>query len=374
LDVGDHPAQPYSLPIGAYHAPEDEYMETLREYKANEDGHPRSLASDDPSEEALGHVQRLIYSQNNGGAMVDNHACEFQIFEVEALLAKSSTLEFARLLFDAECSRCMAAVHGKVPAETFVNAVGGQLTESCRPRLLQWTNNDNDFPRELVNGSQESSTWALDDQYRGHQNEAECRAVIENLFFDSIPRQHVVIHAIESVANLGLAGRFVKRVKDDNAHVGVTFHGAQPEHVEHLLREGILPQNMDMRVGAHAGVAHLHAEADQRGRRIICVLLTAISQNAGEHQRQPGQGGEVNVLDKLVSQTHYGVVDEDRSLVSHLICYGVRGGRRRVGGGFDDPFLRRLSSAVQRASSAATAAVRGARSNSCRPRPRRGHQ
>lgn len=252
----------------------------------------------------------------------------------DALLPKSSTFDFARLLLDSVRRRC--STHNAPTHEHGNGSFAWGSTGDAQP----WNQRD----------------------------EAECCAVIENLFFDSIPRQHVMILGTENVANPGASKRFLQHIQDENLCVGVTFHGAQPEHVEGIMREGTLPEDWGIYIGAHAGVAHLHTDPDQRGRRYLCVLLTATTQTAGDN-RQPRSGspklGEANALDRLANQTYYGPAGEDRILVSHLITYSLcAGSRKRVGGGFDDPFLRRLSSAVQRAGSVP---VRGQRSNS-RPR------
>jgi hypothetical protein len=141
------------------------------------------------------------------------------------------------------------------------------------------------------------------------------------------------------------------------------------------LHEGTLVDEWNARVAAHAGTAHFHAEPDQHGRRFLCVLLTAakarpqFSQTASD-RRQTGMTahGDGGLLDRFAGQMQSYPVDVDQILVSHLITYCVRAvGRKRVGSGFDDPFLRKLSSAAQRSGSGSHQ-----RSNSSRSRPQRG--
>lgn len=300
------------------------------------------LSLDDPYEDALGHMQRLIYAHQHGGGKGDNPVKEAPYMEGGSLLTKPSNCEFARVLLESVQRSLTPQVNAtKVSNETFVQE------PPC---------------------SQETFTWgtAGDAKY----GDAGCRTAIENLFFDSVPRQFVQIHSIENAANTVQARRFLQLVKDENANVGVTFYGAQPEHVDNILHEGILPQDWGAYVGAHAGIAHLHAEADQKGQQFVCVLLTAFGRRAGDQQRLAPNQGEVNASDGQLNQSNG---EEDPILVSHLITYHVHGGgRKRVGGGFDDPFLRRLSSAVQRAGSAASAARQS--SNSGHARPQRGRQ
>jgi len=314
--------------------------------------------SDNPFEQSLGHVQWHGHGNNVNGVSKLNNGGASLCLEVGALLANSSTFEFARLLLDSVRRRCLLhAGSNQRAAPTAVNAIGGKLLDT---RLPPPPHGPDELSRE--NNIKDSFKWSSVEDSE-HQIESECRAVIENLFFDSIPRLHVEIHSIRNVVNPVPAGCFLQRVKDENACVGLTFHGTQPEHVEGIVRNGTLPQAWGDYVGAHAGVAHLSAEADQQDRRYLCVLLTDISHRPGEPPLQ------------MHGQTHYfGPMAEDRILVSHLITYVVRGGGgggKRVGGGCDDPFSRRLSSAVQR-SGRATATRRQPSTSARDARLRRG--
>jgi len=257
---------------------------------------------------------------------------------VEELLLKSSTFGCGPRLLESVCklwwkNSCLSS-DGSHCEVAFAKTIGGESLEADRTPL------DDDFWAEASSSAQ----------------------VIENLFFESVPRQHVVIHSIEVVLDLAAAKRFVERVEDDGASVGVTFHAARPEDVGRIRREGSLTKDFGSQVWAHAGTAHLHADQDQKGRRFLCVLLTAVredlrAQVSGEKRSHGAPLGE-----------DFQARVEERALVSHLISYSVHGGgRKRVGGGFDDPFQRRLSSAVQQAGSRQ-------RSSSGRPRPHRGRQ
>jgi len=359
--------------------PEEECADLRNACQADEDVHTQGLALEAPSEFTV-HVERHYddYPEVKGcNIKIDDLVNEAANLDAEALLSRSSAFDFARLLLDSVRKRCSAHTASmKAMATPTRKMVAGTAGGSAMLAQAKWTENDDEFARDPCIGSQGTIAWGSADDI--HRDEVECRTVIENLFFDSIPRQHVMILGIENVANPVASKRFLQHIKEENLHVGVTFHGAQPEHVEGIMREGILPEDWQANIGAHAGLAHLHAEADQRGRRFLCVLLTAISHAAGD-QRQPRSGspklGEVNAMDRLTNQTYYGPVGEDRILVSHIITYGVCGGNRKRlgGGGFDDPFLRRLNSAVQRTGSVPAQDQRSNMSSS-RPRLRRARQ
>lgn len=180
------------------------------------------------------------------------------------------------------------------------------------------------------------------------------RAAVERLFFDSMPRRHVRIDSVETVINPGLLKRFLERVTKEEACVEATFHGTRQEASEAILRNGLVPDKNGIAayghgvyVGTHAGVAHQYATPDDSGRRFMCVVLVVVGSRVVKGAQ--GANSTVTQLDRLVNPTQYCVVDSDRLLVSHLITYRVVGGQpRRIGGGFDDPFQRRLSRAVER--------------------------
>jgi hypothetical protein len=325
----------------------------------------RAHIFDDRYEEALAEMQRLADQLDllvKDVPDASTHQTSSGVF------GKSSMSDFARLLLDSVQRRCFShnTVKAGISCEAFADA-GAQIKDFSKS-AIQWSETN-------IESNRQGAAECLDIVH-----DAECRVVVENLFFDSMPRQHVLIHSIDNVVQPLQARRFLQRVKDENATVGVTFYGAQPEHAGGILQNGTVPQEWGSFVGTHAGVAHLNADVDQQGRRYLCVLLTVVGARAAEEwqpqlgRMQPHQG-EASALDRLASQANIGPVDEDLILVTHLITYSVNcGGRKRVGGGFDDPFLRKLSSAIQRAGGTGTAAVRSSRSGSGNSRPRRGRQ
>lgn len=175
--------------------------------------------------------------------------------------------------------------------------------------------------------------------------DTECRSTIEVVFFDSLPRQNVWIHSIDRVANHLQLQRFVQRIEEESPPIVAGFHGLHAEDVEDVWREGRIEKGCGASIGIHAGTAHAHAEPDQKGRRFMCVALVIVGRSASSDVRALAS-------DRMVNPTQYVFVEDDRLLATHLITYSVRGsGPRRVGGGFDDPFVRKLSSAVQRSGS-----------------------
>lgn len=179
--------------------------------------------------------------------------------------------------------------------------------------------------------------------------------VIEELFFDSMPKEFVLIETVEQVINPRLLRRFLKCVQAEPGSVEATFHGTPAKFAECILRDGLLKDlnttaayGRGAYVGAHAGVAHQYADPDANGLRCMCVVLAS----TGKQIRKGEMGKEqrVTAVDRLVNPTQYCFVDEARLLVSHLITYRVTGGiRRRVGGGWHDPFEKKLNDAITKA-------------------------
>lgn len=179
------------------------------------------------------------------------------------------------------------------------------------------------------------------------------RAVIEQLFLDSIPANTVEIESIVQVLHPPMLKRFLAKVAEEQASVEVTFHGTRAEYVEQILREGLNPSmcvtgayGRGAYVATHAGVAHQYADPDPSGRRHMCAMLVVVG-NAVVKGRE-GESARVTAMDSLVNPTQYCLLEEERLYVSHLICYRVKGGEpQRTGGGFQDPFQAKLSSAVR---------------------------
>eukprot|EP00927_Polykrikos_kofoidii_P044359 TRINITY_DN38343_c0_g2_i1.p1 TRINITY_DN38343_c0_g2~~TRINITY_DN38343_c0_g2_i1.p1 ORF type:complete len:923 (+),score=95.06 TRINITY_DN38343_c0_g2_i1:117-2885(+) len=186
------------------------------------------------------------------------------------------------------------------------------------------------------------------------QDSQKDRSLVERLIFDSMPKRFVRIESVASVINPRLANRFLERVAAEKACVEATFHGTRVEHVDNILRAGLLPESSSTKayghgvyVGTHAGVAHQYADPGTDGRRFMCVVLVVVGSEVVKGEQ--GQMAAVTAMDRLVNPTQYCFVDADRLLVSHLITYRVAcANRRRIGGGWEDPFQDKLSSALRR--------------------------
>jgi len=185
----------------------------------------------------------------------------------------------------------------------------------------------------------------------------ESRAVCEQQFFDSMPDEFAVIESVEQVINPRLLRRFLKGVQAQGGSVEATFHGTPTKFADNILKEGLLKDmnttaayGKGAYVGAHAGVAHQYADPDGKGRRCMCVVLVNIGSEIKKGKMGDEQS-EVTAVDRVVNPTQYCFVDETRLLVSHIITYKVTGGqRKRVGGGWYDPFATKLNEAVTKAS------------------------
>merc|ERR1712039_1081151 len=74
------------------------------------------------------------------------------------------------------------------------------------------------------------------------------------------------------------------------------------------------------------------------GRYVNVILMLA----NGRGSRCP-QGKDLSIIS---SDAQYSFVRDDRYVLSHRITYHTQGGeKRRVGGGWDDPFARALTNA-----------------------------
>lgn len=181
--------------------------------------------------------------------------------------------------------------------------------------------------------------------------------LVERLFLDSLPRRLIKIESIQYVLNLKILKRFLHRASQEKASVEATFHGTRHECVDEIVSGGLLSgvchtgaYGLGAYVGTHAGVAHQYADPeDGTGHRFMCIVLVIPGRNVVKGQMGVRHNA-VTAADRVVNPTQYCFVDEDRMLVSHLITYSVTGAaRRRIGGGWDDPFQRALNSATARA-------------------------
>merc|ERR1712194_186286 len=156
----------------------------------------------------------------------------------------------------------------------------------------------------------------------------ETRTLIQQIFLDSMPARHVIIESIDCDIESALVAKFLRRVQEDRATVEAAF---------------AFYHSSGTNVTKHAGVAHQHVELESNDRRCVDVILMMVG---GRGPKGP-QGKDVSVIG---SDAQYSFVRDDSYLLSHHITYRTQGGeKRRVGGGWDDPFARALSNALQRA-------------------------
>jgi len=183
----------------------------------------------------------------------------------------------------------------------------------------------------------------------------EVRVMIERLFYDSMPKQYVIVDTVDVAINPPLLKRFLSRVAQERTSIEATFHGTRPEYAAEILREGLLVKECNTAcyglgayVGTHAGVAHQYADPDSLGNRFMYVVLVALGPRVVKGKQ--GVQAEVTAADRLINPTQYCFVEEDRLAVTHAIVYqNVNDVRRRIGGGWEDPFQRKLLAAIQRA-------------------------
>lgn len=178
--------------------------------------------------------------------------------------------------------------------------------------------------------------------------------IVRRLFLDSIPEACIEIESIRQLVQAHLLKRFLKVVAEERASVEATFHGTRLESLRGVWEKGLLPDTCQIGafgrgsyVATHAGIAHQYAFADRRGYKYMCVVLTVPGSKA--IKGRIGEEPPVTAMDRLSNPTQYCLVDEARLYVSHLITYRVTnsfGGR--VGGGWEDPFQKALSTAVVR--------------------------
>lgn len=190
---------------------------------------------------------------------------------------------------------------------------------------------------------------------REHFDDTAGRNLIEKMFFDSIPRKHVEIKSIEQVLRVELLKRFLQKVADEVASIEGCWHGTQEKYVDKVLDIGLNPSlcatgayGRGAYVGTHAGVAHQYADPNEEGWRHMCVILVVVGSSVVKGKE--GEQSVATACDRLVNPTQYCFVEEDRLYCSHLITYRVlQMNNRRTGGGWEDPFQRKLASAVSKA-------------------------
>eukprot|EP00928_Gymnodinium_smaydae_P037586 TRINITY_DN26064_c0_g2_i1.p1 TRINITY_DN26064_c0_g2~~TRINITY_DN26064_c0_g2_i1.p1 ORF type:complete len:1036 (+),score=63.86 TRINITY_DN26064_c0_g2_i1:61-3168(+) len=192
--------------------------------------------------------------------------------------------------------------------------------------------------------------------YRGECSDQQSADMVRELFLDSMPQEFVQIESIEMIKQPELLKRFLKKVAEERASVETTFHGTREEFTAIIAEEGLNANvcqtgayGIGAYVGTHAGVAHQYADPNDSGlRHMYLVLVVAGSRIVKGHQAEQYT---VTAGDQLTNPTQYCFVDEQRLFISHLIRYRVigTGGRKRIGGGWSDPFQTKLSAAIRRA-------------------------
>lgn len=201
--------------------------------------------------------------------------------------------------------------------------------------------------REISSGSLSSDTADTDN---------EAIEVVRRIFIDSLPRNSTEILEIKPIYQPVLLEKFLTKLTEEQATVELTWHGTRSEHVQSILKDGLDPSACETGaygqgayVGTHSGVAHQYADPDEDGYRHMCAMLVVVGNKIAQgHQ---GEQPEATCMDRLVNPTQYCLVDANRLYVSHLIKYRVVAAhKRRVGGGFEDPFQRALIGAIHRAS------------------------
>lgn len=177
---------------------------------------------------------------------------------------------------------------------------------------------------------------------------------VSRLFLDSMPEALVKIESIQQLMHPDLLRRFLQKVASGHNSVEATFHGASAEHIDHIMQEGLNPAcgiigayGQGAYVGTHAGVAHQYATPDSTGLHHMCLILVVVGSTVVKGK--PGETPAATAMDSKINPTQYCFIEEDRLLASHVITYRVNGAsQKRIGGGWDDPFARKLSAAVLR--------------------------
>jgi hypothetical protein len=176
--------------------------------------------------------------------------------------------------------------------------------------------------------------------------------LVEKIFLDSIPRKQVEIRSIEQVLRPELLQPFLKKVIEEAASVEICWHGTQDKYVDAILDKGLNPSlcstgayGVGAYVGTHAGVAHQYADPSVEGHRhMFCTLVVV-----GNSLVKGVEGMQCNTTatDRLINPTQYCFVHQERLYCSHLVTYKcVNTLKRRTGGGYQDPFQRKLETAL----------------------------
>jgi len=181
------------------------------------------------------------------------------------------------------------------------------------------------------------------------------RSLVEHVFFDSLPRKHIEIKQTEQVLRLDLLKKFLTKVADEASSVEICWHGTQEKYVDEILEKGLNPNlcatgayGRGAYVGTHSGVAHQYADPNEEGWRHMCCVLVVVGSSVVKGTE--GTQSVATTCDRLVNPTQYCVVEQDRLYSSHLITYRVtKMHSRRTGGGWEDPFQRKLCSALSKA-------------------------
>jgi hypothetical protein len=152
-------------------------------------------------------------------------------------------------------------------------------------------------------------------------------AMIERIFFDSMPAAHVEVVSIQPVGKVALMKKFLKRVATEESSVELTFHATKEEIVPLVLKDGLRTTHCEIGVfgsgayvGLHAGLAHQYSSKGPNGwRRMFAVLV-----NPGQKVVQGDWGLEKSAetaADRIWNPQQYCFFDADRLFVSHLITY-----------------------------------------------------
>lgn len=168
------------------------------------------------------------------------------------------------------------------------------------------------------------------------QPEDDGRPMVEQLFFDSMPRSCLRIDSFRHVVNSGLHQRFLQRVAEDGARVEACFFApARPDLVDAIFKGGLLTAGDEAaRVFTHAGAAHACSKAAIDGSRLMFVVLVTVG----------GRG----VMPTDPSSQEYAPSEEDTTLITHLLQYTVLS--TEEDGHVSDPFTRELQDAISRSS------------------------
>jgi len=181
--------------------------------------------------------------------------------------------------------------------------------------------------------------------------------MVSRLFMDSMPEALVKIEDIKQLIHPDLLRRFLLTVSSGANCVEATFHGARAEYIDTIMNEGLNPDLAQIGaygkgsyVGTHAGIAHQYAAPDDNGLRHMCLVLVVVGSKPIKGKATlAGEKPMATAMDSMVNPTQYCFVEEDRLVATHVISYRTIGdGRKRIGGGWDDPFERKLSAAVRR--------------------------